>query len=96
MSQHNILRRLRALERTCRDIEKQRTGHLGIVELIVANSTFQEIVDGIELWSLTDSRGMVVAPPENKNDLVKGLIARDYLLLSGIAAVTVKEIVEYK
>ncbi|BDQ36155.1 hypothetical protein SYK_05150 [Pseudodesulfovibrio nedwellii] len=88
MSQHNIKRRIRALEKVQATLESFKTAHLGIVKFICTEDELSQLAHDIDVWSLTDAGGCLIPPPNDPTELVSGLLTGRFLLLNGIARVT--------
>jgi hypothetical protein len=87
MSQHNIKRRIRALERLHRELGELTIAHLGVVKFLLTEKELNALTEDIDAWSLTDANGTLAPPPTTKAELLHGLISGHYLLMNGIARV---------
>lgn len=89
MSQHNILRRLRKLEREAKARANAETAHLGCVPFHLTEDEFSEVLKVIDQWHPTNEIGAPISTPVCIDELAEGLRAGQNLLMSGIVRIQI-------
>jgi len=91
MSQHNILRRLRKLEKVAKARAKAGAAHLGCIPFILDEDEFKSLIQDIQHWHLTDAKGTPPTTPVCVDELETGLRTGQYLIMSGVCRIQITE-----